>query len=540
MKNIKKLYTVILFSVIALSSCNLGPEFSRTELQQKVSQEKRLWREPSDTGKSSDHLRTDWWKHFNDPFLDQLIQDALGNNIDLKIRLERLQESGLSLKENSANNLPRVSNSANASFFRRQNIQETPDIITDEKGVEQKKEEKITSDSQYYNTGLSVSWELDLWGKKKKNYLATKASYEESKAQYWAECLRVVSEIAGTYFDIRKKDREKHILSQLYEGNMEQVSIYENQHREGLVPEWKVLRQKTEAEDLQKELKDLEQSRRKLENKLAILVGKPPGEFQVPDTKDIKPPESIQVPPGLPSDLLAGRPDIIAAEYRVEKAYHRVGEAQASRLPSISLSGQAGFASDSLSNLLRQWTLGFTPIVNFPVFDGGASKIRVEVNKIQARIAEDEYRQTVFRAFEEVENTLMDLSGRQQQKEVMKKKFDSVKLIHQQTEEKMEMGLISQLELLDIQRELLNSERSLADTERAVLADAVTLCKVLGGGWSPAAIENIDVSNPMVADKSAESKEKTEEVTAVSPASVSGTSARIQIRKLLVAEDKTT
>ncbi|MEZ4528354.1 MAG: efflux transporter outer membrane subunit [Desulfobacterales bacterium] len=366
--------SIIIFSVMAaLCACNLGPEFSRAELQRKMSQEKKTWQDTSDTGKSSAPVRTDWWKQFQDPLLDQLIHEALSNNIDLKIRLARLQESGLSLKENKAGSLPRISSSANASFFRREYVQEAPDILQNQSQVEEKKEESVTSDSEYYNTGLSVSWEMDLWGKKKKNYLATKASYEESKAQYRAECLRVISEIAGTYFDIRKKDREKHILQQLHEENMERISIYENQHREGLVPEWKVLRQKNEADDMQRELKDLEQSRRRQENKMAILLGKPPGEFAIPDTKDTNPPERIQVPPGLPSDLLAARPDIIAAEYRVEKAYHRIGEAQANRLPSISLSGQGGFASGSLSTLLRQWTLGFTPDINFPVFDGGAS-----------------------------------------------------------------------------------------------------------------------------------------------------------------------
>ncbi|MEZ4528353.1 MAG: hypothetical protein R2941_20765 [Desulfobacterales bacterium] len=164
-------------------------------------------------------------------------------------------------------------------------------------------------------------------------------------------------------------------------------------------------------------------------------------------------------------------------------------------------------------------------------------QIRVEVNKIQAKIAEDEYRRTVFRAFEEVENALMQLSGRRDRRILWKETHFTVKRIHQQTEEKMKMGLISQLELLGYSG-LLSTERSLADTHRAILDDTVTLCKALGGGWSQSDIQKMDISDQMTAQSSDNGTKKPETLTVVMPVSVSGTSARIQIRTLQIQEHK--
>jgi NodT family efflux transporter outer membrane factor (OMF) lipoprotein len=298
------------------------------------------------------------------------------------------------------------------------------------------------------------------------------------------------------------------------------------------------MRQESESNEMEKKRSDLEQSRRKLENKIAILLGRAPGELKIPDTKNSRPPEIIQVPPGLPSELLANRPDIIAAEYRVEKAYHQIGEARAARLPSISLSGQAGFASATLSTLLQQWTLGLTPLINFPVFDGGASKIRVERNKIQADIAEKEYRQTVFRAFEEVENTLMELASRHQQKNILEKKRDILKVIYAQTDEKLQMGLITQQELMDIQREFLNTEKTLLETERSLLDNTVKLCKALGGGWSRSDIRDTDISEPQYTEQTGESGRQDEKAEERKTVSLSDISPKVQIRRMRVQEIK--
>ncbi len=165
------------------------------------------------------------------------------------------------------------------------------------------------------------------------------------------------------------------------------------------------------------------------------------------------------------------------------KAHHRVGESKAARFPSISLTGNAGLASSYLSTLLRQWTMGITPTISFPVFDGGNQKSQIVSNQIQLDIAEDEYRKTVMKAFEEVENALTDMESRLKEKEILEEKVKSMREVRSQTIAKFEMGLLSQLELLDIERELYSSEKSLLAIHRSLLDDSVTLYKALGGGW---------------------------------------------------------
>lgn len=320
-------------------------------------------------------------------------------------------------------------------------------------------------------------------GKKEKNYLSMKASYEESKALYRGEYLRIISDVAKTYFDIRKNDKERSLNERLMKNSLEKLSIYQNQFAEGLINKWVVLRQQNEIKTLEKDLLNLERNRKMLENKMALLMGKHPGEFRVHNIDRNKPLQTIEIPSGLPSELLLGRPDVIAAEYRVKKAYYKIGESMAARLPSIMLTGQAGLASIALSKLLSQWTLGISPVLSLPVFDGGTKKKQVQISRLRAVIAEKEYKNTVLRAFEEVENSLSAIKSRTEQKAILENKLKTIEQIKKQTYAKFKTGVISIQPFLEIQRELLIAEQPLLEIQRMLIDDTITLCKALGGGW---------------------------------------------------------
>ena len=194
---------------------------------------------------------------------------------------------------------------------------------------------------------------------------------------------------------------------------------------------------------------------------------------------------------GLPSDLLNRRPDIIAAEYRILEATNRVGEAEAARLPSISLTSNGGYASNALNNLLSQWTLGIAPKIDLPIFDSGRRKARVEASQARTETAVNTYLKTAMTAFEEVENSLVNLASRKRQKIVLQEKTNSLSQVRSQILQKLEMGLISQLEILDLEEELFQSEKSLLLIDRQLLDDTVILYKALGGGWPPETVNNM-------------------------------------------------
>jgi NodT family efflux transporter outer membrane factor (OMF) lipoprotein len=470
--------------LIMTASCAVGPDYRRSELQRNVLQKKKAWSTASTELAPAQVIQIEWWSNFNDPYLNELINKAISGNLDLKILSERIREAGISIKQTKAREMPSANLSSgvrysqgkwSSSDFTNDSDSDTADLTSD------------SESSWEADLGLDVNWEIDIWGKNRSEFLSAQASFEESKANYRAEYLTLVAEIAQFYFNIRQTDRQLVMTRKFCKDNQEKLSIYKNQYQEGLIPEWKLSRQIAEVKSSEQELLGLERNRRSLENRIATLLGKPAGEVNIPDTSSLEELKLVRVPAGLPSDLLSRRPDIIAAEYRVIKAHYEINKSKAERLPSLSLSGNSSLFGIGLSTFFSQWNFGLGPRLTLPLFDADNRKNQVAVNEIRARIAENEYRKAVMRACEEVENVLTNLEIRSKEREILENKVAQMKKVHAQTIAKFKMGLISQLEILDIERELFASEKSLLETRRFLLNDTVTLFKALGGGWSETA-----------------------------------------------------
>ncbi len=502
---------LLLAALLGASSCaGDGNSYDPSALHGTALGKKTGWSENlSPELKPPSETNLAWWRRFNDPLLVRLVAEALRGSPEVRIAELRVADAELQLKETRSAWVPRTNFTGNASHFRRhtENNNRFLEPIEGEDDLGETIEEAVTSadDSTYYNLGLNVNWELDIWGKNRVRRMTRRAAYEESRANRRAAKLRLAAEVARTYVDLRKLDEEATVLSRLHDVGRRRLLIYGNQHREGLLPQWRLAREKGSLDDLEKQMIELVIQRRKLENRLAVLTGRPPGDFTVPDTSGRPPMTPVAIPPGLPSDLLSRRPDLIAAQYRVEQAYHRIGEARKARLPTISLTGQAGLASISLSDLLRQWTLGVTPVLGIPLMDGGAMRKRVKSSEIQARIAALEYGKTVHQAFEEVENLLQSLSAKMAQRRIWAEKHKTLLTIREQTREKYEMGLISQLDLLEIERERLSLERTAVEIHRFLLEQNIQLCKALGGGW-PADPEKAAAQAQMIESKTSRGK----------------------------------
>jgi NodT family efflux transporter outer membrane factor (OMF) lipoprotein len=443
----------LLFTLIFLASCTVGDPYQKPELPVK----KKQW---SETASPSAIIQKDWWTGFKDPYLNKLVSESITGSYDLKILMGRIEEAGATIKEKEAERLPEVTVGTNGNFSR-----------TNEGSVES------------YSAKAGFNWEIDLWGKKKHSAQAVMAEYKASQADYRAGYLKLVSELALAYFRIRQKDEQAGLNRKFLKDNRLILNIYQNQYKEGIIADKKVLRQKAVVSGLKRDLLEVKRQRKILENRITTLLGKPAGEYKVPVRKLHGQIKRVKVPMGLPADLLNRRPDIIAAEYRVLKAHHLIGEAQAARLPSISLTGSGGLASAALSSLLSSWTLGIAPAISLPIFDGGARKARIAINEAKAQIAADQYRKTVMTAFQDVENALVNLANRALQRDVLDEKVADLKKVRRQIHAKLKMGLISQLELMDIENELFTSEKELLQMDRQLLDDKVILFKALGGGW---------------------------------------------------------
>ena len=259
--------------------------------------------------------------------------------------------------------------------------------------------------------------------------------------------------------------------------------IYESWFKEGIASKANMLQQQAESNQLRNDFIELQRLRTLTENALATLLGIPAGDMQVPvgDLSDTV--KAVVVPAGLPADLLSRRPDIIAAEYRVLQAHELVGQARLARLPSIGLTANSGSTSLAFGDLLKTFTLGLAPTISLPIFDPNV-KSRIKVNTAQSKVVEEEYRRTVIRAFEEVENSLVNLDSRKQQALQLAERRDKLHIVSEQVRAQLAEGMVTQLQVFESERSLLSAELALLQNHQQILTDTVVLYKALGGGWS--------------------------------------------------------
>lgn len=403
-----------------------------------------------------------WWTAFGDPALDALVARAIAGNFDLKILAGRIAVANAQIDEVRAGAQPIVDVGAGASL------------------------EKTTGQrfSKQFSLGTQVSWDIDVWGRVDKGVQAQTAEFHATEAEWRAGYLVLVAGVSTTYFQILQLDEQIEHQQRALGKNQRILAIYEAMRDSGLVPATQVLRQRAETRRLSKDLIELRRLRDISENALATLLGVPAGEFRIAASKLVGRVQVPGVPAGLPLDLLARRPDIVAAEYRVLSSYDLVGQAKLAQLPSIGLTGRGGTASFALGDLLRSFTFGLLPSINLPLFNPGI-KARVKTSEAQAQATEQDYRRTVIAAYEEVENALVNLDARRRQRDELHDQVEQLEQVAAQTEEQLAAGLISQLDLFETERSLLTARLALLAGHQQLLTDTVTLYKALGGGWGP-------------------------------------------------------
>ena len=452
-----RLLAVSLCCSLLTACANLaGPDYERPTTAAKLA-----WSVPTPSPTSvSATIRLDWWRNFSDPYLNELVAKALAGSPDIKILLSRIESAGVNVELEQVSNIPTLGLGTSAGVTRTN-----------------------LGDSQSYNVNASgLNWEADIWGKLRKGINAQKAEYKASEADYRAGYLTLISEVAQNYFEIRNLDERITAQQKAFNKGQRILGIYRNQQKEGLVAQTKVLQQRAEGHSQKRELLNLRRQRAVAENKLATLLGLAAGTLKVPHAALSKSVRIPKVPAGLPSDLLKRRPDIIAAEYRVLKAHQLTQKARLGKLPSVSLTGSGGLASALLSTLLNNWSLGLSMAVNFPIFDPSLN-LKIKGSEIEQKISAEEYRKVVIKAFEEVENALVNLAYWKQQERELRRQIANLRVVNNTVYAQLKEGLVSQLDVFESERSLLGAQQSLLQLRRQILDDTLVLYKALGGGW---------------------------------------------------------
>jgi len=445
-----------------LAGCAVGPKYSRPTTKKPETYSQAATKSDSITNMK-------WWEIYQDTALQKLITIAIDSNFDLSIAIARVDEAKAILGYNQANMFPFLDYSARgrASDF----------------GSDASQSGVAFSQNSVALLG-NVSWEIDLWGKlrhaNRAAYADLVATDEVRKSVY----ISLVAQVAELYFQLRGLDERMEITRRTYETRMEYLRIILLRFEKGNVSELDKLQAEQIAADAQAQLFSLERAVINTENALNILLGR----NYSPITRGLRNDQQqlpLDIPSGLPSELLERRPDIRSAEQQLIAQTERVGVAVALRFPSLSLTGFLGVASPEISNLFSPDAFlgSVTGQLTGPIFRFNQNKRRVEAERAKAKQAGYQYEKTVLTAFAEVENTLAEIrtyrnefGARQTQVGATERSLLLSKALY-------DNGYTSFLQVLDSERELYNSQFQKSITLQNQLISTVRLYKALGGGW---------------------------------------------------------
>lgn len=437
-----------------------GPAYERPDVPDKPQWSQLEGRELT----ASEVIQPDWWHGFGDPYLIKLIQQAIDQGFDMRIAALRLDKAGIQLGKDRFSATPKLA------------ISPADNIARGKRDNESSKTARETE-----SLGAALSWELDIWGKIRKDMQAADARYHATEMDWRATQLALIASVAERYFEIRQFDEQVAQQSASKRQAEQLLDIYYAQHKEGMVPETKIRSQKAEIASLQNRLLDLERGRSEAELKLATLLGMPAGGLSVPVGNLRDSVRILEMPEVLPADVLSRRPDVLKAEYGVLQAHHLVGKARLARLPTFSLTGAAKTGQSFTATVINTWTFGLA--ANWAGLFDRDLKMDVKLSEADVAIAREEYRKIVLEAYEEVEIALLNLNARQEQIKQLEAQVADLQVVRNVQDARLREGLVSQVEVFDTERSLLGAQQEILSTYQQLLTDTVTLYKALGGGW---------------------------------------------------------
>jgi multidrug efflux system outer membrane protein len=426
--------------------------------------------EPAETTRKAS--QTEWRAFFQDQRLQVLIANALLHNSDLKIALARVEETRAQYDIASADRLP----SANLAGNRSKSKIPAAFTGTDQPVTTQRTELSLTS----------VSFELDFWGRVANMSEAAKSSYLASESASRAMRITLISEVANQYFTLLELDERTAIARAAVESRKKNRDLVRRGMELGAAARSDVLLAEGALHSAQGELASLQNLQASTGHSLRLLVGKPVDEMP-PGKKLHEQDVRNDLSPGIPSEVLYARPDVIAAENRLKEAHANIMAARAAFLPRILLTAAVGLASPTLASLFAPGTgnWSFQPALSLPLFDGGRTAGFADVAEARKNSAVADYEKTIQQAFREVADLLSSRASLAEQRratEAIVRAYEERLIV---AEARFRSGSASYLEVLDAQRDLFAQKQSAVQIRRAQLSAAAQLYKALGGGDVP-------------------------------------------------------
>lgn len=449
--------------LMALAGCTLGKDYVRPAV---LSPE--TWR--VDYEDATETANTRWWKQFNDPVLDVLIDTALKENKDVRIAAARVEEFAARVDIFRSGSYPQIGYDGNLSRNR---------VSREEYGANDLLDREYTN----YSMAVNLSWELDLWGRIRRATEAARADLLAQEENRRTVILSLVSAVATTYVTLRQLDLQLEVSLATLESRRESLRLFEVKLAGGVVSELEVAQARAEYEQVGATISPLQLRIALTENALSVLLGRNPE--AMPRGKRLDQLTLPTIPAGVPSRLLERRPDIRSAEQSLIAAEARIDVARAQYFPTISLTGLFGYVSDALSELLgssaNTWSVGGSALG--PIFTGGRIDASVRASEAVQRQALTGYLQTIQTAFREVDDSLVSVQKFREQLLAEGQRVKAYQEYFRLATLRYDEGYASYIDVLDAQRFLFEAELRYVGVQGSVYASLVGTYKAMGGGW---------------------------------------------------------
>ena len=459
---------------LTLSACTLGPDFQAPEAQLPTE-----WALPSAATRSqpsASAIDSRWWRSFADPQLSALVRRAVAGNFDLQLAANRVQQSRSMRLATAAARVPSLDGQAGYDRSRNSEVG-----LNDPSGNAGK------DDYSLWQAGFGASWELDLWGRVRRQVEAADARLSSIQAVRDGVALSVMAETASAYIQLRAAQQARLITEQNLQIARRSLELNETRLADGVATHLEIAEAASRVASLEARLEPLQWRERQMGNALALLAGLAPGSLQAELAEPAPVPQGpLRVPVGLPSELASRRPDIREAEAQLHAATANIGVAQADFYPRITLSGDLGLQAQQLADLdgwsAHRFAIG--PAISVPLFDGGRRRGTLQLREAQQQAALIVYQRSVLGAWHEVDDAMAAYQAQQRRHDRLQEAVRQSRVALDNAELQYRQGTVDYLNVLSVQQALLANQEDLLDSSQATSLALVGLYRALGGGWS--------------------------------------------------------
>lgn len=469
MSRLRALAPVLL---LGLAGCTVGPDYTPPDLSVPDT-----WRVSAIEGlaEGEANLQT-WWSGLGDPTLEDLIRRAESANLDLEAATARISETRARLGVARGRRMPDLDAGGFASESEQSDNGTLGGLFPD--GLDS---------VGLYNVGFDASWEIDLFGRIRRSVESAGAAYEASVEDYRDVLVTLFAEVARNYVEVRELQTRIAYAEANVEAQQATFVMTRDRHDAGATSGLDVAQAESNLKNTEAVIPALEIALRFALNRLAVLLGEPPGALDDELTAPTGIPAPVGAPgAGVPADLLRQRPDLRRAERLLAAQTAQIGVSTADLYPRFSLSGFFAFEATKIDDLVdsdsSSW--GISLPFRWNLFDGGRVRSLIDVEQARTRQALVAYERTLLFAFEEVENSLVAYSLEGRRRDLLAEAVAASERAVELVDTQYRAGLTDFQNVLDAQRFLFQQQDLLASSQGQVIQNLIALYKALGGGWS--------------------------------------------------------